>query len=1304
MRWQDLASLFVRSALALLVAIACVASGDVDPNPTSAVRFYHVDRVVKVKDPPPAGAYRTMAVMQNRTIYLFTYPNYNFWISTWSWNPLNERLDIDGNGRTIASTHFNYRCRSVVVHDAERDVFVPCEWMMMHVSGSSSGAHVGGEYLQRFPNASGSVNDGYLRESNFDDADAASFYNSSWLVVADYLRVRVIQFEDLYDNSLVGNTSRVFSIVGSRSQGGRVDGTGVNARLQSLTGIVCDRLRGVVYAAANEGTMYRIVLAPPYFTTTIGSPRLAGGGRSDPIAMIMLPEGDLLVGQGADRNLLVYNFNVGVQQVGNTGYTTTFSTGSGPVTTAQFGTISSLFQMPRNTSSSQVQFIGLDADETQFIMFEGTFKTLPLTQGYYNVTLAIGGVSGSNTGRAPNVDLPPNYDLLAHPYAPILFYVANQELYSYNLATEIVARAALFPHDYIRYIVLSYNATVMYLASASRYIFEVNATDPYNVGSVPNIILGAGYRDMPPGEGCTQTGSTTCTIADPTSPAIFDRVMMVFGAHAHNRILLFNTSSRFVRNFVGSGIVGRGDGVGLLASFRAICGGTTDITNTTYYVLECQFFLRRVTLATATVNTIGDLGVTDHAYDIRYYADIMVNRDNTLLVCDNRNHRLYLTNPTGTIVRFVMGTKITQFTTMFSGMNDSFAYEVYDMVGLAAFPAGPYGGRTYVSFHDHERIAYLDGPLEDSIPLTPQPLVVTQPPTSVPPGQPPPPPSPAPPTPAPFFAELFIPKDNCSSRPVTAKLLDNSTFLRSGATWARVVPANLIRDEGLTFTFAITSCHKLNDERRSAASQNASDYFGFQLIGKETGPQSLLSLTAGPQRLIRQTVRSEGKILEVSIGPLPVYSPRVEDEIIFHWRPQMFEDLSPEVQVRRQASSINNGSDAPFDVMVNVVSSRLFQSPGVGTVTSGGTSVIGGGSVIGGPGMAAAANRQALLSNAADCPSVFSAEPIERSEHPLGFGIGPSQFRYHLGTLAGNSLIAVALIALHFLFGMVIKLFAGCSTRQAMEHVRFPARSLPVLSYLMQPTLTSTIVVASYSPELQHNIACAAVAGASLLIIAGTGWVLVSWKPPRFDVYYWYKPHDPNRSWHSRLTYCTGYYLPRSMARMSFVKMMGPIFEDYNPEVRYFFFVDLLIMAVSAYIVAVFPETEADCEYTFLATIAVFACYVLVAAVTRPMTAVIANIAFVATAASQFLAAASLYVAFKTDSQVVMTFSDIFSLVSIALQILNLVYSFVKGVVELWTGDDQNTKVTRQAQRLFELRRERSETAAAKGLFSVYRE
>ena len=482
---------------------------------------------------------------------------------------------------------------------------------------------------------------------------------------------------------------------------------------------------------------------------------------------------------------------------------------------------------------------------------------------------------------------------------------------------------------------------------------------------------------------------------------------------------------------------------------------------------------------------------------------------------------------------------------------------------------------------------------------------------------------------------------------------------------------------------------------------------GFQLLSSKSGEQTLVGLSEGPQgqSMVRQIVESGGKVLRIEVGPFPVYSPRADDELVLRWTPSMFQYLT--ASFRRQGNGstmLNLNNSEPQDVVINVAATQVTTSPTITTVSGGGTVIVGGGSFGGGPSLAGAANRQALLNNAARCPTVFGAEKLSPTEHPLGFGIGSTQFTYHLGVLAGNSTIAVALLLLHFLIGIVVKLIMKCSWLTAMEHVRFPARSLPVLSYLMQPTMTSALIIAQYSPHIEHTIACVTVLLVSLAIIAGTGWILVSWKPPRFDVYYWYKPHDPNRSWHSRLTYCTGYYLPRSMARMSFVKMMGPIFEDYNPDVRYFFFIDLLTMVVSSYILAVFPESVADCEYTFLATLAVFFVYVVICFITRPFTAVIVNISFLATAATQFLAVLFLYIAFKTNSQLCATLSDVCNIGSIAMLLLTLAYSVVKGVVELWQGDDQNRKVSKQAQRLFDIKAERSEVAVHKAMLSVYRD
>jgi hypothetical protein len=233
---------------------------------------------------------------------------------------------------------------------------------------------------------------------------------------------------------------------------------------------------------------------------------------------------------------------------------------------------------------------------------------------------------------------------------------------------------------------------------------------------------------------------------------------------------------------------------------------------------------------------------------------------------------------------------------------------------------------------------------------------------------------------------------------------------------------------------------------------------------------SLLSLSGPPYRAVKFLTASGGKVLNVSIGPLSVYTPTDEDYLTLQWSPSAFQELNLTGATNSSQFSINGMALPSF--MIHVVSDRVFQNPQVTSVSKGGATAVGGGSVVGGASMAAAANRQALLANAANCPASLNDDPLDFGVHPLGFAIGTSIFRYHLGALLGNSVLAIGLLVVHFLAACVLKLLFSCSLLKALGHARFPARSLSLLTFLMQPTLTSATIVWAFSDDLQHSVAC----------------------------------------------------------------------------------------------------------------------------------------------------------------------------------------------------------------------------------------
>jgi hypothetical protein len=192
----------------------------------------------------------------------------------------------------------------------------------------------------------------------------------------------------------------------------------------------------------------------------------------------------------------------------------------------------------------------------------------------------------------------------------------------------------------------------------------------------------------------------------------------------------------------------------------------------------------------------------------------------------------------------------------------------------------------------------------------------------------------------------------------------------------------------------------------------------------------------------------------------------------------------------------------------------------------------------------------------------------------------------------------------------------------------------------------------------------------------------VTWRPPRFAVHFYMKPICPDRRPFSKFTHSVGHYVPSSLDRISFLRMSGPVFEDYLPQARYWFFIDLLVMVVSAYVLAVLPDKESDCEWLFLGTIAIFGSYMVMACVCRPFTAMVANVVFVVTIVLQFFSAVFLYIAFKSNSSGPMQISAALGLLALIVQLLNLIYSVVKGAIEYYHGEDQNSKVTRIALKL----------------------
>jgi hypothetical protein len=319
---------------------------------------------------------------------------------------------------------------------------------------------------------------------------------------------------------------------------------------------------------------------------------------------------------------------------------------------------------------------------------------------------------------------------------------------------------------------------------------------------------------------------------------------------------------------------------------------------------------------------------------------------------------------------------------------------------------------------------------------------------------------------------------DCSGRATVLLSFNASTTL--------VLPLATALTAAYVLSLQITSCHT----------------FGQPLLVEAIRADGTRPAVGG---IAQQSTTLKGKKLTLVIGPLSPYVQDASQDVMMTMSPPLPDPtslFSPKAAdgVEYSASSgtaPSSSTNAPlFSAMqlpnITVRFTASATSLGASTVAAmqaGVTSVSVVTVVVSSPALAGSAQRQALLTNVAECPNPLDASENTLSfmTHPLQFPIGNSIARFYAGAMVGDLGLMIAIVLLLALATVVMGAYRQESFWVAAWRTRFPTIAMPIISILSQSAMNGALVTLLYGDEVSTTVGSVII---FLLVLTGVLWIV----------------------------------------------------------------------------------------------------------------------------------------------------------------------------------------------------------------------
>lgn len=282
-------------------------------------------------------------------------------------------------------------------------------------------------------------------------------------------------------------------------------------------------------------------------------------------------------------------------------------------------------------------------------------------------------------------------------------------------------------------------------------------------------------------------------------------------------------------------------------------------------------------------------------------------------------------------------------------------------------------------------------------------------------------------------------------------------------------------------TMQISSCHT----------------FGLPLSVQATTARGQFSAAAS---VVQQSTSLAGKKLTVVVGPLNG-AVDANDDLVVSLLPPI-ENTSalfvPAATVGIEyASNVPNSNNGSLSfrrasAMPNTTLrfAAAATSLGESTVTAmqaGVASVTVVTVIVSSPALAGSAQRQALLTNVAQCPTPLdgSENTLSVATHPLQFPLGGTQARYYAGAMMGGVVVIAAVVMLHAFATVLLGLYFKERFSLAVWRSRFPFLTLPFVSIASQSTMNGALVSLYYADEAGPTTGAAIIIA---IVVLGLLW------------------------------------------------------------------------------------------------------------------------------------------------------------------------------------------------------------------------
>lgn len=290
-----------------------------------------------------------------------------------------------------------------------------------------------------------------------------------------------------------------------------------------------------------------------------------------------------------------------------------------------------------------------------------------------------------------------------------------------------------------------------------------------------------------------------------------------------------------------------------------------------------------------------------------------------------------------------------------------------------------------------------------------------------------------------------------------------------------VIPIASAKTSALVLSVSVTSCHSLRSD------------VGDVAMATWSAPTAAALRTV--ESSFVQNMILQGKRLNMIVGPLPAQLDATGDILLsISFRTASSVMTPPAVEGLRWSTSaaLNRSAvgtagstlDKLPDVSIRFTAAPTAVDPQAVTAAQSGVAAVTVATVVvASPALASSAQRQALLSNVANCPNPIdpTQNTLGVSSHPLQFPLGSSLVRYYVGSMVGDFALMVGVTAAHAALTLAVSFKRDISFERACWRTRFPSQVAPAVLVLSQPALSGALVTLFYSDEPEWNAAAAVV-------------------------------------------------------------------------------------------------------------------------------------------------------------------------------------------------------------------------------------